>query len=114
MAIRRKMPPGRGALIARNIVRSLRGEPPREFRYRPIGELALVGKRSGVAQIYGYNFSGLTAWLMWRVIYLAKMPGAVRRIQIAADWITDALFVDHSAVRTAPEAVSREASAVLQ
>ncbi len=47
--------------MARNIVATLRGEQPRPFVYTPIGELAIIGKRTGVASVYGLRFSGLLA-----------------------------------------------------
>lgn len=81
-----------GALVGRNIVRSLRGLQPQPFVYTPIGELALVGKRAGVARIYNRNFSGLLAWAMWRAIYLAKMPGASQRVRILGNWTLDWIF----------------------
>ncbi len=81
-----------GALVARNIVRSLAGAPLDTFRYKPIGQLALVGKHSGVARIWGLNFSGLTAWAMWRAVYLAKMPGTAQKVRVATDWLLDLMF----------------------
>ena len=78
-----------GALVGRNIAAVLRGERPKPFRYTPIGELALVGKRSGVAEVYGLRFSGLIAWAMWRAIYLAKLPLMRNRIRVGLDWILD-------------------------
>ena len=80
-----------GAQAARNIVAILRGENPQPFKYTPIGELAIVGKRSGVAEVYGMRFSGIIAWAMWRIIYLAKMPGIGQQARILVDWILDAL-----------------------
>ncbi|HEY1214299.1 MAG TPA: NAD(P)/FAD-dependent oxidoreductase [Bryobacteraceae bacterium] len=81
-----------GSLVGQNIARSLRGFPPKRFTYTPIGELALVGKRSGVARIYNKNFSGLLAWAMWRAVYLAKMPSMSQRIRIVGDWTLDWIF----------------------
>ncbi len=81
-----------GALVGGNIVRSLRGEPLEPFRFTPIGELALVGRRTGVARVYGLNFSGLIAWAMWRAVYLAKMPGLGQQSRILTDWVLDVLF----------------------
>ena len=79
-----------GLLVAANIGASLGGEPLRPFTYRPIGELALVGRHAGVAEIYGWPFSGLLAWAMWRAVYLAKMPGLGQRARILLDWWRDA------------------------
>ncbi|MFL6353482.1 MAG: NAD(P)/FAD-dependent oxidoreductase [Bryobacteraceae bacterium] len=81
-----------GALVARNIVAVLRGEKPEPFAFKTIGELALVGKHSGVAKIYGQHFSGFLAWAMWRAIYLSKMPGMGQRARILLDWILDFFF----------------------
>ena len=67
-------------------------EDPQPFVYTPIGELALVGKRSGVAQVYGFQFSGPLAWAMWRMVYWAKMPDARQRIRILLDWTLDVVF----------------------
>lgn len=81
-----------GELVARNIVASLKGEPSRPFTFEPIGEVALVGRHTGVARLYGHAFSGFLAWAMWRAIYLSKMPGMAQRSRIALDWLLDAIF----------------------
>ena len=81
-----------GVQVARNIVAVLRGEEPQPFVYTPIGELALVGKRSGVAQVFGFQFSGPLAWAMWRMVYWAKMPDARQRVRILLDWTLDVVF----------------------
>ncbi len=80
-----------GVLVAANIAATLCGEPTRPFTYTPIGELALVGRHAGVAEVYGLPFSGLVAWAMWRAVYLAKMPGLGQRARILRDWWYDAL-----------------------
>ena len=81
-----------GTLVAGNIVRRLRSEEPIPFRYTPVGELALVGRHSGVARVYGHNFSGLAAWAMWRAIYLAKMPSRGQQGRVLCDWLLDGIF----------------------
>jgi NADH dehydrogenase len=81
-----------GALVARNIVAGLRGHPQQPFTFEPIGEVALVGRHAGVATLYGYRFSGVTAWAMWRAIYVAKMPSPAQRCRIVLDWLLDAVF----------------------
>lgn len=78
-----------GTLVARNILAQLRGEPLQPFNYKPLGELALVGKRSGVARVFGMNIHGSLAWAMWRAVYLAKIPGFRQKARVASDWILD-------------------------
>ena len=81
-----------GELVAQNIAAKLHGRRPRPLTYRPIGELALVGKRTGVASVYGFRISGALAWALWRAIYLAKMPGRATRVRILIDWLLDLVF----------------------
>lgn len=51
-----------GKVAADNLVAALRGQVPRPFRYRPLGMLASLGRRSAVAEIVGLRFSGFAAW----------------------------------------------------
>jgi len=81
-----------GAMVGHNIAASIRGEPLRTFTYQSIGEFAIVGKRAGVAQVFGLRFSGIVAWAMWRAIYLAKLPGTIKKVRVGLDWLIDAIF----------------------
>jgi NADH dehydrogenase len=78
--------------LARNLVRTILGEPTKPFRFRPQGLLASIGRNNGVAEIYGIQFSGRLAWMMWRAVYLSKIPTLSTKIGIALDWIISALF----------------------
>jgi NADH dehydrogenase len=62
------------------------------FVYSTIGLLAPIGKRTGVANILGVNFSGFIAWWLWRTIYLMKLPRFEKKVLVALDWTLDVLF----------------------
>jgi NADH dehydrogenase len=79
-------------VLADNIVAALRGCPLRPFRFKIIGLLATVGRRTGVAEILGVRFSGLVAWFLWRGIYLAKLPGLGNKVRVAIDWMLDLIL----------------------
>jgi NADH dehydrogenase len=81
-----------GKLAARNILATLRGEPQKPFVYSTLGLLAPIGKRTGVANILGVNFSGFLAWWLWRTIYLLKLPRFEKKLLVALDWTLDVLF----------------------
>ncbi|MCC6670679.1 MAG: FAD-dependent oxidoreductase [Planctomycetes bacterium] len=81
-----------GRVLAGNIAAALRGQRARPFRFRMLGQLAALGRRSGVAQILGLRFSGFVAWWLWRSIYLLKLPGFERKVRVALDWTLDLLF----------------------
>src|SRR5262249_7344824 len=62
-----------GRTLARNIAAEIRGGRKRAFAFQTRGQLAAIGRRSGVANILGVNFSGFVAWWLWRTIYLMKL-----------------------------------------
>jgi NADH dehydrogenase len=81
-----------GATLARNILAAIRGGPKTPFEYSTIGMLAATGRRTGVANILGHNFSGFFAWFLWRTIYLSKLPRFEKKLRVALDWALDLLF----------------------
>jgi NADH dehydrogenase len=78
--------------LAGNIAASLRGVPMRPFEFTTIGQLAAIGRRTGVARIFGVNFSGFLAWWLWRTIYLSKLPRLEKKLRVALDWTLDLMF----------------------
>jgi NADH dehydrogenase len=81
-----------GKVVAENIVAAIAGGRRRPFRFKTIGALATIGKRTGVARIFGVNFSGFVAWWLWRTIYLSKLPRFEKKLRVALDWALDLLF----------------------
>lgn len=81
-----------GRLVGENIRATLEGRPKRGFAYRPLGVLSSLGRRSAVAEIRGFKFSGFFAWWLWRTVYLLKLPGLERKVRVAFDWTLDLFF----------------------
>ena len=77
---------------AANICAALDGRPLTPFAFRTIGQLAAIGRRTGVAQVFGIKFSGFVAWWLWRTIYLSKLPRFEKKVRVALDWTLDLLF----------------------
>ena len=80
------------ATLADNVAAALRGGQPQPFRFKILGLLAAIGRRTGVAEILGLRFSGLVAWMLWRGIYLSKLPGLQKKVRVTIDWILDLFF----------------------
>ena len=92
-----------GRQCAENIVRVIRGEPTRPFRFKLLGELCSIGGHSAVADLFGMHLSGFLAWFAWRGIYLFKLPTVGRRLQVGFDWASLLLFPrDLAYVRSEP------------
>ncbi|HEY3132843.1 MAG TPA: FAD-dependent oxidoreductase [Acidobacteriota bacterium] len=78
--------------VASNISGAIRGEWPKLFTYEDLGRLGSLGHHSAVAEILNISVSGFAAWVLWRLIYLMKMPGLNRKFRVAADWFTALLL----------------------
>lgn len=75
-----------GKQLAANIVAKLQGRPTQPFRYRPKGQLSSIGHCRAVAEIKGIKLSGFGAWLMWRGLYLMRMPTFARKARLFLEW----------------------------
>ena len=80
------------ALLAKNIRASLRGRRLEPFRFRSLGSLCVIGHHTACAEILGLKFSGLFAWLLWRGVYLTKLPGLERKVRVLTDWTLELFF----------------------
>jgi len=78
--------------LAKNLKAEIRGGKKREFDFVTIGQLATIGRRTGVARVFGLKFSGFLAWFLWRSIYLSKLPRLEKKLRVALDWTLDLFF----------------------
>jgi NADH dehydrogenase len=72
--------------LAANIVANLAGQPTQPFRFRPKGQLSSVGHNKAVAEVFGLKLSGFIAWLMWRGLYLLRIPTLARKTRLFLEW----------------------------
>jgi NADH:ubiquinone reductase (H+-translocating) len=79
-----------GKHAAACIVGRLRGEAGRPFRYRDRGQMAIIGRSAGVAELSrrlgGFRFRGFTGWLAWLFIHLVYLPGHQNRVNAFTNW----------------------------
>lgn len=85
--------------LARNIHASIKGKPVTPFHFDSLGALCVVGHQTACAELTipfarnkSVRFSGLLAWLMWRGIYLSKLPGLERKARVLIDWMIELFF----------------------
>lgn len=79
-----------GEACAQNIVNALDSKRQRRtYTFKGMGMMGSLGHHSAVAEVFGLQISGFVAWLMWRAIYLMKLPGAARRTRVLLAWILD-------------------------
>ncbi len=64
----------------------------RKFSYQTRGIMATIGKRNGVAMIFGHSIKGIIAWWIWRLFYLSNLPNFENKMRVIIDWTIDILF----------------------
>ena len=86
-------------MVARNILATINGKPQTPFYFKSLGALCVVGHQTACAELaipFGgsrsLKFSGLAAWLLWRGIYLAKLPSTERKVRVLLDWTLELIF----------------------
>src|SRR5436190_7023414 len=79
-------------VAAKNIERTILGEPLKPFQYRTMGMFASIGHHTGVVSMFGFKFSGFIAWWMWRSVYLMKLLRLAKKLRVMMAWTLDLLF----------------------
>jgi NADH dehydrogenase len=77
---------------AYNLYATIKGKIKKKIDYMSKGQMAIIGKRTAIAQIYGMNIYGFIAWWIWRTVYLRKVPKFNKRLRIFLDWTADLIF----------------------
>jgi NADH dehydrogenase len=81
-----------GRAAAANVLRRLRGQPTRPFRYSDWGNLATIGRHSAVVDLWTplgrFRFSGIFAWMFWLFAHIYFLIGFRNRLVVLLDWAT--------------------------
>ncbi len=86
-----------GRYAANAIVARLDGEAVKPFRFRDLGDVAVIGRLSGVTNIpwlgpFGRT-GGFIAWLIWLGIHIVTLAGFANRVIVLIRWAWS--FVTH-------------------
>ena len=83
---------GQAKTVAYNIFAEINAKPKKKIEFSSKGQMAIIGKRTAIASIYGINIHGFLAWCIWRTVYLKKIPKLNKRLRILLDWTADLFF----------------------
>src|SRR5947208_2095762 len=86
-----------GRHAARNILRMIRGEKPKSFRYFDKGSMATIGRNKAVADLKFFHLSGLPAWLAWLFVHIIFLVGFRNRLLVLIQWAWAYLTFDKGA-----------------
>jgi len=79
-------------IAAKNLTSLIKNSKKEKFVYHSKGQMAIIGKRSGIATFLGMNISGFWAWLIWRNVYLSKITTFDKKMRVFLDWSIDLFF----------------------
>jgi NADH:ubiquinone reductase (H+-translocating) len=77
-----------GTYVARVIhARVVGGRALAPFRYRHLGTLATIGRKSAVADFGKVRLSGFIAWLLWGLVHVYFLVGFRNRFVVLMGWL---------------------------
>ncbi|MEK6965578.1 MAG: NAD(P)/FAD-dependent oxidoreductase, partial [Thermoproteota archaeon] len=79
-------------IAAHNLYALIRNKQKKNFEYKSKGQMAIIGKRSGIASVFGMNIYGFLAWWLWQSVYLSKISRLEKRVRVLLDWTIDLFF----------------------
>lgn len=86
-----------GRHAARNVLRMIRGDKPKAFRYFDKGSMATIGRNKAVADLKFVHLSGLLAWLAWLFVHIIFLVGFRNRLLVLIQWAWAYLTFDKGA-----------------
>jgi NADH:ubiquinone reductase (H+-translocating) len=75
-----------GRCAAKNVLRLIRGEQTRPFRYFNKGDMATIGRNRAVADFGWATLAGFPAWLLWVFIHIMYLIGFRNRAIVLLQW----------------------------
>ncbi len=76
-----------GAFAAKTVRARAEGKtPPATFHYFNKGDMAVIGRASAVANIFGFHLSGVLAWFTWLFIHLIYIVEFQSRVMVFIQW----------------------------
>lgn len=75
-----------GVHAARNIERTIAGQPHEPFVYHNLGNLATIGRNAAVSDLPWAKLKGYPAWLFWLFVHIMKLVGFRNRLSVLTQW----------------------------
>jgi NADH:ubiquinone reductase (H+-translocating) len=83
-----------GKYAGKHILASMKGKVLPPFRYFDKGTMAVIGRGKAVARIFGLNFRGFPAWVVWLALHLYYLIGFKNRLIVLLGWAYDYFTYD--------------------
>ncbi|WP_427892715.1 NAD(P)/FAD-dependent oxidoreductase [Kribbella sp. GL6] len=81
-----------GKVLAKNLLRSLRGREPKDYVHHNLGVIATLGLGTGIFQYKRIVIKGLLGWLMHRGYHVMVVPTWDRKVRVFAIWVASFFY----------------------
>ncbi|GAB3523143.1 NAD(P)/FAD-dependent oxidoreductase [Emticicia fontis] len=85
-----------GKLLAKNIIKIMKGEAPIGFEYNDLGSMATVGRNLAVVDLPFWKFQGAFAWYVWMFVHLMSILGIKNKVMVFINWLWSYITYDQS------------------
>lgn len=76
-----------GKYVAKLLIARSKSKTFPPFRYRHLGSIAAIGRKSAIVQIHRLKLSGVLGWLVWSVAQIYYLTGFRNRIMVVTNWV---------------------------
>jgi NADH:ubiquinone reductase (H+-translocating) len=85
-----------GKLVAENILRTIKSQPLKAFRYTDKGSMATVGRNKAVVDLKNLKLHGFFAWFVWMFVHLISIIGFKNKFFVFMNWFISYFSYDKS------------------
>jgi len=82
---------------ADNILRDLKNEPRKDFKYFDKGSMATIGRNKAIVEFGKFKLTGFIAWLAWLFVHVISLIGFKNRLYVLSEWFWAYLTRERSA-----------------
>jgi NADH dehydrogenase len=75
-----------GRYLARTILRDVKGEPRRPFRFVDKGQMATIGRSKAILEMGSLRLHGFPAWIAWLAVHIYYLAGFQHRLLVVLQW----------------------------
>ncbi len=80
-----------------NILRDLKNEPRKDFKYWDKGSMATIGRSKAIVEAGRFKLTGFIAWLAWLFVHILTLIGFKNRLYVLSEWFWAYLTRERSA-----------------
>ena len=83
-----------GRFVAQQILRAVKGEKLKNFKYKDKGSMATIGRNKAIVEVKKFKLTGVLAWYAWLFLHLFYLLGGRNKIGTIADWTWNYITFD--------------------